>query len=199
MTEPHDGDVRRGRVQLLGLVAVFVVPVLVATAWYFTGAHGVPAAQTHGTLIDPAHPLEAFEVESAAGETVDRATLRGHWTLLQTIGAACRGDCQERVYYTRQIHDALAQDRVRVRRAALAFDGATTPGLADIRDGHPRLMILEGEPGGPLMRQLPSAPDSTTVYLIDPLGNVMLRFDGDVAPDAILDDIEHALDSSQIG
>jgi len=199
MSEPDPREVYRARIQLLGLVAVFVVPLLIATAWYFAGAHGAPAASTHGELIDPAQPLEPFEIPRGSGEVFDLEQMRGHWTLLQTVGAECDPTCQKRVYYTRQIHDALAQDRVRVRRVALARAGSDTPGLGELLDAHPDLLVLEGAADGPLMGQLPDPRTSATIYLVDPLGNVMLRFGGDVAPDAILDDVEHALDTSQIG
>lgn len=199
MSEPDPHDVRQARIQLLGLVAVFVVPLLVATAWYLTGAHGAPTASTHGDLIDPVQALEPFEVPRASGEAFNLEQMRGHWTLLQTVGADCDTACQERVYYTRQIHDALAQDRVRVRRVALAFAGTNTAGLAELMDDHPDLIVLEGASRGALMGQLPDPRSSATVYLVDPLGNVMLRFGTEVAPDAILDDVEHALDTSQIG
>ncbi len=199
MTEPDRHAVRQGRIQLLGIVAVFVVPLLVAAAWYFSGARGAPTASVNGELIDPPRPLKPFELGRKSDEAFDLADMRGHWTLLQTVGGTCDTACRERLYYTRQIHDALAQDRVRVNRVAIAFDGADTPGLAESIDDHPGLILLEGEASGPLMRQLPGPRTSAALYLIDPLGNVMLRFDADVAPDAIIDDVEHALDTSQIG
>ncbi len=199
MANPDPRDVRHARIQLLGLVAVFVVPLLVATAWYFTGARGAPAASTHGALIEPAQPLAPFEIPRASGEAFDLEQMRGHWTLLQTVGGHCNARCQERIDYIGQVHDALAQDRVRVRRAVLAFDGADTSGLAEPMEEHPDLIVLEGAAEGPLMGQLPGPRSSATVYLVDPLGNVMLRFGTDVPPDAILDDVEHALDTSRIG
>ncbi len=194
-TEPHWD----GRIRLIGVAAVFIVPGLVAVALYFSRPHWIPEPQSHGELIDPAKPLTAFEVQRDDGKAFDLSQLRGHWTLLHTVGAECDADCRRRLTASRQIHDALAQDRVRVRRLALASRGPETRGIARVLAQHPRLTVLSDGPGGPLWRQLPGPQRDTTIYLIDPHGNVMLRFSREVSPDAILEDVEHALDISRIG
>jgi len=188
-----------GRIKLIGLAAVFIVPVLVAVALYFSRPHWIPEPETHGELIDPAKPLTAFELQRSDGQAYDLAQLRGHWTLLHTVGSRCDADCRQRLAASRQIHDALAQDRVRVRRLALASGGPETPGLAEVVARHPRLTVVSDGPRGPLWRQLPGPRSDTTVYLVDPHGNVLLHFSGEVAPDAILEDVEHALEVSRIG
>ncbi|MDZ7748027.1 MAG: hypothetical protein U5K43_03585 [Halofilum sp. (in: g-proteobacteria)] len=198
MSEQGDDAVRAGRLRLLAVAAVFVVPVLVAVAWYFAAPRLAPGGSAHGSLIEPARPLEPFEVPRANGDPFGLDDLRGRWTLVHVIGDACEAACRERVHYTRQIRAALGEDRLRVQRVALAHDGAGTRGLASILDAHPYLTVLESPAGGPLRRQLPEA-DASTVLLIDPHGNLMMRFRGSVEPSDILDDLEHLLKLSRIG
>lgn len=189
---------RTGRVQLLALVAVFVLPVAIAAGWYFAAPGLAPSPSVHGTLIEPARPLQPFSVDRADAGPYGLDTLRGHWTLVHRHEGACDEACRQRLYYTRQIRDALGEDRIRVERLVIAPGGRGAPGLADILGEHPRLTVLPAERAAGLTRQLPGAP-AGTVFLVDPLGNLMLRFGPDVEPDHILDDLEHVLKLSRIG
>lgn len=193
------GDgVAAGRRQLLLIVAVFVVPLVIAMGWYLLAPQLVPTAPAHGTLIQPARPLEPFTVARSDADPYTRDDLRGHWTMLLPLGGQCGPDCRQRLHDTRQIHDALGEDRIRMRRTALAADGRRTQGLEELLERHPRLTVLAQGGDGALARQLPEAPPGT-VFLIDPHANLMMRFDPDVSADGILDDLEHLLKVSRIG
>lgn len=199
MTQQRAAAIRSGRLKLLALAAVFLVPVAAAVGWYFVAPSLAPPPSVHGTLIDPARPLDPFELPRAGDEPYTLDAMRGRWTLVHVVGARCDATCRERVYYTRQIRDALGEDRIRVQRLAVAARGRATAGLADILAEHPRLTVLEAGPGDPLADQLPADPASGTVFVIDPLGNLMLRFDPGVEPDHILEDLERVLKLSRIG
>lgn len=199
MTQQQANAVRRGRLKLLALVALFVVPVAGAVAWYFAAPGLAPAPTVHGTLIDPARPLEPFELDRASGDPYTLEAMRGRWTLVHLVGARCDAVCRERIYYTRQIREALGEERMRVQRLALAADGRRTAGLAGILGEHPRLTVVAQGSRGPLAGQFPPDRPSGTVFLVDPLGNLMLRFGPAVAPDDILDDLERVLKLSRIG
>lgn len=191
----------RGRWQFLLIVALFTVPLLTAVGWYALAPKSAPAPAVHGMLIDPARPLEAFELPAGEDEpdpfTLD--DLRGRWSLVHVIDRACDTVCGERLYFSRQIHTALGRDRQRVQRVVLARSGARTEGLAPLLPEHPRLRVLSMAEERPLRRQLPDDLDAGTVLLIDPLGNLMLRFGPGVEPDGILEDLEKLLKLSQVG
>jgi cytochrome oxidase Cu insertion factor (SCO1/SenC/PrrC family) len=117
MNEPSPAGTKRGRLEFLLIVALFTVPLLGAVGWYALAPGTVPAPATHGSLIDPARPLEAFSVPASGdGDTFTLENLRGRWTLVQVVDHACEADCAERLYYTRQIRTALGRDRQRVQR-----------------------------------------------------------------------------------
>jgi len=196
MTEPSN---RAGRRKLLALVALFVVPLLAAGVWYALVDWVRPQASAHGTLIEPARPLDEFAVATLADadSRYDLDDLRGHWTLVHIIDARCAAACRERIHYTRQIRDALGHDRVRVRRLAIVPPAATGPGLAGLLPEHPDLIVVRGEAA--LIEQLPADRSPVSVFLVDPLGNLMMRFDGDVEPRGIRHDLERLLRISRIG
>lgn len=200
MSERSPDSVARGRWKFVTVLALFAGPVLLAVGWYSLAPQTAPAAAAHGSLIEPARPLEPFEL---ARRDSDRSygleDLHGRWTLVHVIGDRCGADCRERLYFTRQIHTALGKDQGRVQRLALAARGTDAGGFDEILDEHPRLTVLATSPDGPLRRQLPNDVDAETVLLIDPLGNLILRFDADVEPDGILEDLEKLLKLSRVG
>ena len=200
MTDSSATGAKPGRWALLGVAALFLVPLLGAVAWYLLAPQTAPGAAAHGTLIDPAQPLEPFELPRPGSDrTYSLAGLRGKWTLVHVAGAGCAEACRERLYYTRQIHVALHQDQDRVQRWLLVNGGRTTPGLEQILAEHPRLEVVPAAPGDPLRGQLPADLAEGTVLLVDPLGNLMMRFDPAVEPKGILEDLERLLKLSRVG
>ena len=187
------------RLVLVGVFALFVAPVAIAMVWYWLAPSFAPPPSPNGELIDPPRPLEAFRVPLSNGDELTLSDLRGRWQLVQFVGGRCAPQCRERLYHTRQIRDALGEDRSRVERVVVAEQGGATPGLAEIRERHPRLRIVEGRGGDPFVSQFPRPYTSVTVFLLDPLGNLVMRFGAGVDPSAVLDDLEHLLKLSRIG
>jgi cytochrome oxidase Cu insertion factor (SCO1/SenC/PrrC family) len=200
MQAEDDRPARSGRIKLLALIAVFALPLAGAVAWYFAAPALAPEPAVHGALIDPARPLQPFSAPRAGqGSAYTLDDLRGRWTLVHVIAQSCDERCRERLYYTRQIREALGEDRIRVQRLVLAPRGADTQGLSALLPEHARLVVVESPADSGLRAQLPADPASGTVFVVDPLGNLMLRFGPQVDPSDILDDIEHLLELSRIG
>lgn len=200
MNESSPAGTKRGRLEFLLILALFVVPLLAAVGWYALAPGTAPAPATHGTLVDPARPLEEFSVPVSGDDgAFTLEDLRGRWTLVHVVDRGCETACTERLHYTRQIRTALGRDRQRVQRVVLARAGRATPGLEPVLAEHPDLRILSTAGNRPLRGQLPAGTDARTVLLIDPLGNLMMRFDPDVEPDGILEDLEKLLKLSQVG
>ena len=189
---------RAGRWTLVGLFALFFGPLALAGAWYAFAPQLAPAPQVHGTLIDPAQPLEPFSVPLADGGSFTLENLRGRWHLVQFVGSVCESDCRQRLHDTRQVHDALGEDRLRVRRIAAIAAGGPTSAVEAALGQYPGLRVLDGDATS-FARQFPSTRDPGTVFLVDPLGNLMLRFGADVPPEDMLDDLEKLLKLSRIG
>jgi len=196
MTEPNP---RAGRRVLLAITGLFFLPVVAALVWYIWAPSLAPPPSTHGTLVDPARALQPFRIERSGQAPYTLDDLRGRWVLLNVIGEDCGESCIKRVHDTRQIRLALDKDTNRVRRVALAPQGRATPGLASILDRHPELTVLASGPDGPLAGQLPGGSPVGAVFIIDPHGNVVLRYAPDMAADGILDDLQKLLKLSRIG
>lgn len=190
---------RTGRWILLGLIALFVAPLLLASAWYAYAPQYTPPSVTHGQLIDPAQRLEPFRLVADDGAAVTDEGLQGRWHLVQIVAPSCAADCRQRLHATRQIERALGKDRKRLGRWLVVPTDGTLEDAARLQEKHPQLRFLHAESGAGFTSQFPPDHGSVDVFLIDPLGNLMMRFGPSANPDRMLDDIEKLLKLSRIG
>lgn len=191
------GQRRRSRRTLLLLAIVCVLPVL---ASYFTFYVWQPQGRVnHGTLLRPAM-LPATVLDGVSGQTpLARAELERRWTLVFAAPSACDAACGRALYVSRQARLAQAQDAERVARVWLVTDA-----------GAPAAPLMSGQEGLRLARADAAwlaalGPDATAgaVFLVDPLGNVMMRFDDDSdsirAARGLTKDLQRLLKYSALG
>jgi cytochrome oxidase Cu insertion factor (SCO1/SenC/PrrC family) len=192
---PHR-SVRRSRWLLAGLFGLFFAPLALAALWYGFVPGWAPKTVPNGQLIDPPQPLDAFQVASASGPlTLDE--LRGRWSLVQFVGGECGPACRQRLHATRQVRAALGEDRTRLRRIAVTAAGTATPGLEGLLAAHEHLRVVTNARA--FARQFPAERGPASVYVVDPHGNLMMRFGPGITADAMLDDLERLLKVSRIG
>ncbi|BAN45788.1 hypothetical protein PCA10_00560 [Metapseudomonas resinovorans NBRC 106553] len=179
---------RRGRIQLLLILMVVIGPMLLATAMY-KFSFWVPEGRSyHGTLIGNGQTLADLGVQGeAAGDT---------WRLLVTAPANCEADCQELVYMARQIHIGLGRDASRATHA-LAANAIPADYDEQLRRDYPRLERhgLDAAAYGKATEDLGGA----RLWIVDPHGNLVLRYDGGIKGKQILNDLRHLLKLSNIG
>lgn len=183
-------DKGKGRRQFLLLVALFLGPVVLAVLLYFGGLDLRPRGSVaHGELISPVVELPVIE---------DVATFRGAWTLVVLGDGECDQSCAEALVKIRQIRLSLGREMERIERILVIDDN--WPGLEQLMTGHPGLQIVNaGEPQvARVMASFPG-PASQSLYLVDPLGNLMMRFDRSAQPKAIRKDLKRLLRLSSIG
>ena len=120
------------------------------------------------------------------------AALRGKWVLITADAAACSAACERKLYIVRQVRKAQGKDMERIERLWLLTDG-----------GKPRAELVAALDGGriatpdaQLMKSLPNAAD---IYLVDPLGNLMMRFPAEPDPQKMIKDLQRLLKYSSFG
>jgi len=192
------------RLKLLLVFALFAAPL--AVAWIFhANPQWVPKAVTnHGTLVRPARPLKTSGLRKPDGKPLQASYLQGKWTLLYIGGARCRKICRHKLYDTRQIRTATGNNRQRVQRLYVRT-GRPDPGaLRRLARAHPDLTVAVTRPGSPFLAQFRFGADDDPVsahrlYIVDPHGNLMMRYPDDFKPQGMLKDLTHLLRVSQIG
>ena len=194
----------RSRLKFLAVIACFAVPYGVASIYFQNVKQGgVFASKANGVLVEPAVPLGEFQ-QAALGEqsSVDETELQRHWTLVYFNDGVCDTVCEERLYFSRQVRVMLGREMYRVRRM-LVSDTELDPSL---REEHIQLMYAGADSDGDGLRARVARAVGEDVfaapgqfYLVDPFGNLMMRFPAEMPAKAMLKDIKVLLKASRIG
>lgn len=201
-----DNQRRRGRRQLILLASLFFVPLLVAFWLYYGGSGWRPAGGTNkGDLINPAVPLAAVSLAQPDGKRTPADFLQGKWTIAYLGDGACDERCRKALYLSRQTWISLNKDMDRVQRVFLAT-GARVDTQFIAAEHVDLLVALVGDDADSqaLLAQFPAldgvAPAAAgRLYLIDPLGNLVLSYAAAAPDKALLTDVKKLLKLSHIG
>lgn len=180
MPEPGQAmaqEVRRTRMGRWKMIAVMLVCAAPVIASYFTYYVIRPEGRRNfGELIDPQRPLPDQAATDLAGKTANLRELKGQWLLVSVGSGACNDACVQQLYLQRQLRESLGKDKDRLDRVWLVDD--EQPVAADLLPGLKEATVLR-VPQADLARWLaPAAGHALAehLYLVDPLGNWMLRF-----------------------
>jgi hypothetical protein len=170
------------RIKLALIAAACAAPFVLGTLAYWLG-WGTGAPGNYGELLEP-RPLSGAAVTA----------LRGKWILVTFDAASCDAPCERKLYLVRQARKAQGKEMDRIERLWLVTDSAQPKGelLAALEGAH----VSRAEPK--LVAQFPGNP-LDHVYLVDPLGNLMMRFPPDPEPKKVIKDIERLMKYSGAG
>lgn len=196
---------RRSRLTLLGILAAFAVPLVLAMLWLRvvqSGGGGELGDTSRGELVQPVVPLVSIPLSDVAGEPLDENVLRGIWTMAYVPTGECGDVCRQNLYHMRQIRLALNNRMKRVQRMILPDPAA--PLDAQLLAEHVGLVVVGEAAREAYLAAIDNteetlAPVDDAIYLIDPLGNLMMRFAPDLPPESIFKDVKHLLKVSKIG
>lgn len=186
-----------GRLKMLLVLLVCAAPVL---ASYFTYYVIRPEGRTnYSELIQPQRPLPDLPLTRLDGRPVEAASLRGQWLLVVVGDGACDSTCERHLYLQRQLRETLGREKERVDKVWFIPDGRSPRAevLAAISVGTPATVLkvprealagwLSASPGRELAQQM---------YIVDPMGNWMMRVPPDADPAKLKRDLEKLLRSS---
>jgi hypothetical protein len=180
----------RSRRTLLLIAAACLAPVVASYAVYYFFPRS--ARVNYGTLL-PTAPTPAIEGTIDGGAPFRLADFRGRWVLLAGGAAGCDAACERTLYATRQAHTMQGKERDRVVRVWLDAGGAAPS--AELRSQHPGLLIARVPADA--LTLLPGGQPG--IWLIDPLGNLVLSYPADPDIKGLAKDLARVLRASQIG
>jgi len=188
---------RRARLKLLAILLVCAAPVI---ASYFTYYVIRPEGRTnYGELMLPLRSVESLPVGGPDGKPATLARLRGKWVMLAVDSGACPQACEDKLYAMRQVRLTTGKDRDRVERVLLLTDDVALP--ARIAGEHEGMHVARAQADA-VARSLPAAAQGNVadhIFVVDPLGNLVMRFPKAADPNRMKKDIAKMLRASRVG
>lgn len=196
--QTNDGQRRKGRWKLLAVLAVCAAPMIASYLTYYVIK---PEGRTnYGALIDPRqHPIPAMASTALDGKPGKLDDYKGKWIMLKVGPSACAQACQDQLFAMRQLRTMQGKEASRIERVWLITDEQPLETmLLRVNDGTRMLRA----PQQVVQQWLPveqGGQASDHIYLIDPLGNLMMRFPKDADPTRVKKDLGKVLKASAIG
>lgn len=181
---------------LLLLLAIGTLPVIASYALYLWWQP--TSRMNHGELLETRSAgLQELQAEGGIhGQTI-ADLVQKKWVFLTVQSASCDARCQRKLYLMRQVRTAQNENMLRIERVWVIVGG-----------GQPDAQLLAAHPGLHLARvtdlmklpHFPLGPDAgASIFLIDPLGNLVLRYDDHSNPQGMLKDFGRLLRYSGLG
>ncbi|MEE9446767.1 MAG: hypothetical protein V3V09_02340 [Arenicellales bacterium] len=190
------------RRKLITIFAWFFIPLLAASMWYkFFPA---PTGKTNnGDLIESIFTLEPFEHQSIAGKVFSNIDTEKVWTLVHFVEGECDEACSQTLYNTRQMRISFGKDIKRLKRVAVVDVAAQTISNQKMWASHPDLTVVVKTDNGIRAQIMEKVTDvkieAQSIFLVDPLGNVMMHFPSSLETKLMKKDIKKLLKLSHIG
>jgi hypothetical protein len=181
-------ELRARNLRLLGLLAgLFLLPLALAF-WVYYGTDWRPIRTVnHGELISPARPLPAY-----AGMPAD--LFHNKWTLVYIGDGRCDDACRHALVVMRQTRLSLNNEMGRVERVFLATGECCAQEY--LQHEHAGLKVLTAPAD---LSLFPTEARGQFLFIVDPLGNLMMRYDVRQDPKGLLQDMKKLLSLSHIG
>jgi len=180
------------------LIIICVAPVVASYLAYYVLP---PSGRTnYGELIEPQIPLPSIEARLQDGTSFDLAKLRGRWVMLQVDESACGETCRNKLWQMRQLRTAQGKDADRIERVFLVTDGEPLQTMLLREFDGTHFLRVSRDP----LRFMPIPEEATAriedhIYMIDPLGNLMMRWPRAADPNRMKRDIRRLLKASRVG
>ncbi len=211
MSTPPD-NLRARNLRMLGmLAALFLVPLLLAFYMYY-GTDWRPVKRVnHGTLISPVRPLPLAKLEHVALVAPDANApppapeaeapklLRDKWSIVYIGAGNCDEPCRQALYVMRQTRLSLNNEMSRLDRVFLVTGDCCARDF--LAHEHPGLIVADATSadGMHLLHEFPADGRPYSLFIVDPLGNLMMSYDARQNPKGLLEDLQKLLRLSHIG
>ena len=149
----------------------------------------------YGELLLPPATITAQAFSDAVGARFTFTQLEGKWILVVSDSGECTAACAAKLATLRQVRLALGREALRVERVFVVDDGRR-PEAEALKEFAGTLVAVNAS-GAPLPPGVGN--DRTHIYLVDPRGNVMMRWPAGADLARMLGDLKRLLKASQIG
>jgi hypothetical protein len=189
----------RGQRNVLLVASIFFVPVIVVFALYYGGLWSPSGTSAKGELIHPARPLEVAGLRLPDGKPAGIEAFQGKWSLIYIGDGACDEACRTALTYGRQTRLAAGKDMDRVQRLFITTANCCNQEYLGREQQGLVLLDASSPEAQKLLAQFPG-DRAKSLFVVDPLGNLMMRHDAtQVINKDLLTDLKKLLKLSHIG
>ena len=199
--------VKRSKAPLFWLLIVSVAPVIAAFVLYYNPQWHPQGKLNYGELVDPQRPMPLasdLPLTTLDGMPYDLNQLKGQWLLVSADEAACPESCAKKLYIIRNTHAMTGKNVKRLNRVWFITDDAPVP--EKVLQAYQGAIMLRVKPED-LAKYLTTKQGHETIqaalaepiWIIDPLGNLILQYPKDPDPLKVRKDIGKLLHNSRIG
>ena len=186
---PRRSNLARSNLARFNLIAIAAIAALPLVGSYLLYFLWTPTAFiNYGELVGPT-PLVELQTGTAP-------ELKGRWVFLMVDSGRCDDYCQRKLYVMRQVRLTQGKDMERIERVWLLDDG-TAPTASTLEQYKGTRVLLMAPALAAKLPAVSSVRDH--IYLVDPLGNVMMRYPRDADPNRMKKDLARLLRASRIG
>ncbi len=201
MTDVEAAVKTKSRVGLIGLLAVFFVPLILALLMFFNlDAWRHPERSNYGELMLPIEPLTSFTGVGADGSVLDITFFEKIWSVVYVAQGQCDIYCETSLFVITHARLRLGRDSSRLQYVYLATDQASYDSGKSMQERNPAMQIVrvvESDVASTLQLIDTAAPTNT--YLIDPHANKVLRYPSGSSTKGLYSDLHKLLENSRIG
>ena len=210
MNELPQKKSNRSRVIFILLVLLFIAPI--AIPWLALKNETLyellhpKSTKSFGDLISPARPLADIHFVQLDGADYPIDNMHQKWSYIYISDTGCDQDCIDSLAKVRDARYAQSGDALRVNYYLILTNYSQQNDLAGLIKEHPRMtvLILDDEKAAQFLEQFridgePAVIGAGRVYLVDPIGNLMMSYPRGFHRDGLLKDLKKILHYSQIG
>ncbi len=189
---------KRGNWMLYLVIAVCAAPVILS---YFTYYVIKPERRNnYGELIDPRQfPIPELGSVALDGQPASLNDFQGKWLLLQADAGTCEKRCTDKLYYQRQLRLTQGKERERIERVWLVTDDAPLSTVLMKEYDGTRILRVDAKKLAAWLPVDAGTAIEDHLFVIDPLGNLMMRFPKDPDYNKVKKDLTKLLKASSIG
>ncbi|PCI56569.1 MAG: hypothetical protein COB34_06725 [Methylophilaceae bacterium] len=189
----------KSKKMMLMLAAVFILPFTIAATLHLLDIR--PSGKSFGHLITPPTALTVPVFNQMDGEDFTPERWDKIWSIVMVDDASCAEACQANVDKLNRVHISLDKEAKRVQRILFLQGNIDEEKVTALQTQFPQLIVLTERDADQksFVNVFISAAPKGSVYLVDPLNNLMMHYPSTVPPKELRSDVKRLLKNSWNG
>jgi hypothetical protein len=184
---------KSSRITFIIIILILCSPVFIATTLYLVGYK--PGNMNYGDLLE-VQKLEGDGINQIDSSIFKMEDLHGKWVMLTIDSGECNEACQAKLFYMRQVRTIQHNEKNRIERLLLIDDNKTVSD--ELLEEYKGTLFVNAKDSEIIKAIETEEVHRKHIYLVDFMGNIMMRFPEELEPMKMSEDIKRLLQVSQL-